>query len=362
MILFMSAVTNAQLLNNPESVVFDSARHCYLVSNWAEGSGEIVRIDSNGTQSYFSTALQGQYQIAGLYIYGDTLLAAAGNAPGAGVAAFELETGNLLYFISIPGIGLPNDITSDASRIVYVTDYWGNKLYKIIDRTPYLFMSHGLGNPNGIMYDELYHRLLIVSCTGSGYPILQLTLEDSALSTLVVTALPGGDGITMDNERNLYFCEWGNDAVYRYDSTFTGDPTLFSSGHDDPADIYFDRVHSVLAVPNFSSNTVDFVPIVSSATEERDKGILPQHIQLHQNWPNPFNPVTHISYDMANAGHVTLTIFDMLGREIKTIVNETQSMGNHSVILDGSELSSGIYFCRLQAGSFVATKKMVLLK
>jgi len=361
-VLFLSAVTSAQLLNNPESVVFDSVRNCYLVSNWGENSGEIVRIDSNGTQSYFSIALQNQYQIAGLHIYGDTLLAAAGVEPGAGVAGFDLGTGELIYFITIPDIGLPNDITSDTSGIVYVTDYWGDKLYKIIDRTPYLFMSQGLGHPNGIMYDELYNRLLIVSVTGPGSPILQVTLEDSTLSTVVTTGLPGGDGITMDTECNVYLCEWTNDAVYRYDSTFTVGPTLFSTGHDDPADIWFDRVNSVLAVPNFSANTVDFVPVIPSAVDEGADDGLPKSIRLNQNCPNPFNPSTRITYELTKASHVSLGVFDLLGRKVMTLVNESRPAGSHSIIFDGSQLASGVYFYRLQAGDFATTKKMVLLK
>ncbi|MBU1708102.1 hypothetical protein KKB28_09360, partial [bacterium] len=282
-IILLSTSANAQLLNNPESVVYDSARHCYLVSNWAENSGEIVRIDSNGTQTYFSTALQGQYQIAGLYIYGDTLLAAAGNAPDAGVAGFSLETGELLYFIVIPGIGLPNDITSDTSGIVYLTDYWGDKLYKIIDRTPYVFMTANLGNPNGIMYDELYNRLLIVSVARPGSPILQVALEDSVLSMVVQTGLPGGDGIAMDDERNVYVCEWTYDKIYTFDSTFTVGPEVFSTGHADPADFYFDRVNQVLAVPNFSGNSVDFIPIIPNAIWETVAVDIPQNITLYQN-------------------------------------------------------------------------------
>ena len=190
----------------------------------------------------------------------------------------------------------------------------------------------------------------------------QVTLEDSTLSTLATTGLPGGDGITMDTERNVYLCEWTNDAVYRYDSTFTVGPTLFSTGHNDPADIYFDRVNSVLAVPNFSANTVDFVPVIPSAVDEGADGGLPQSIRLHQNCPNPFNPATQIAYDLTKATHVSLKVFDLLGREVRTLMDEVQPVGSHSVFFDGSRLASGIYLYHLQAGAFTTTKKMVLLK
>ncbi|MBU1937294.1 T9SS type A sorting domain-containing protein [bacterium] len=361
-IILLSTSANAQLLNNPESVVYDSARHCYLVSNWAENSGEIVRIDSNGTQTYFSTALQGQYQIAGLYIYGDTLLAAAGNAPDAGVAGFSLETGELLYFIVIPGIGLPNDITSDTSGIIYLTDYWGDKLYKIIDRTPYVFMTANLGNPNGIMYDELYNRLLIVSVTRPGSPILQVALEDSVLSMVTQTGLSGGDGIAMDDERNVYLCEWTHDRIYTFDSTFTVGPEVFSTGHNDPADFYFDRVNQVLAVPNFSGNSVDFIPIIPSAIWETVAVEIPQNITLYQNWPNPFNPFTVIRFHLNEPGFVSLKVYNLLGQEIATLLSGMKTAGTQTITFNGKDLPSGIYLYRLETDDFAAQKKMLLLK
>jgi len=89
---------------------------------------------------------------------------------------------------------------------------------------------------------------------------------------------------------------------------------------------------------------------------------LPAELVLRQNYPNPFNSITQIGYELTKAGSVRLEVFDLLGREVGTVVMETQSAGNHGVTFDGSGLGSGIYFCRLQVGDFVATKKMVLLK
>jgi len=93
------------LLSNPESIVYDAEHRCYLVSNWADDGpgtkGTIVRIDGAGNQSYFNTDLIGQYGIAGLYIHGDQLLAAAGNAPDPGIAVYSLETSELVDFISV---------------------------------------------------------------------------------------------------------------------------------------------------------------------------------------------------------------------------------------------------------------------
>jgi len=89
---------------------------------------------------------------------------------------------------------------------------------------------------------------------------------------------------------------------------------------------------------------------------------LPREFRLYQNYPNPFNSETTINYDVPKASVVTLLIYDLLGKEVATLVDEMRPAGSHAVIFDGSQLPSGIYFCRLQAGDFVAAKKMVLLK
>ena len=83
---------------------------------------------------------------------------------------------------------------------------------------------------------------------------------------------------------------------------------------------------------------------------------------LSQNFPNPFNPVTVIEYALPKSGDVSLTIYNLLGEEVTRLVSENQQAGYHKVNLDASSLVSGIYFYRLQAGDFVRTRKMVLLK
>jgi hypothetical protein len=89
---------------------------------------------------------------------------------------------------------------------------------------------------------------------------------------------------------------------------------------------------------------------------------VPQKFALNQNFPNPFNPTTKISFSMAKAGPVMLTVFDMSGKEVTKLVNTTLSAGNFEYEFDGSKLSSGVYFYRIITNDFVDTKKMSLLK
>lgn len=96
--------------------------------------------------------------------------------------------------------------------------------------------------------------------------------------------------------------------------------------------------------------------------ETADLNVLPTHYALRQNYPNPFNPSTTISFDLPENSLVSLEIFDITGRMVATLVNGMKTAGSHSVTFYGSDLSSGIYFVRLEAGNFRQTMKILLVK
>jgi len=96
-------------------------------------------------------------------------------------------------------------------------------------------------------------------------------------------------------------------------------------------------------------------------TDVNENNILVE-FELHQNYPNPFNPSTTIKWQQPKLGFVTLKIYDVLGREVTTLVNEELAAGKHETIFDASLLPSGVYFYQLKAGEFIQTKKMLLIK
>jgi len=105
----------------------------------------------------------------------------------------------------------------------------------------------------------------------------------------------------------------------------------------------------------------------SDAVLSIDEELLPDKFALHQNYPNPFNPVTTLRYDLPENSLVNIIIYDLLGRQVKTLVNQTQEAGYKSVLWNatnnyGKPVSAGVYLYQIQAGEFVQTKKMVLLK
>jgi hypothetical protein len=96
--------------------------------------------------------------------------------------------------------------------------------------------------------------------------------------------------------------------------------------------------------------------------KETPTPMVPMVYKLEQNYPNPFNPTTIITYSIPTNSDVRLTVYDILGRVVKVLVNEKKGPGVYTASLNGGQLASGVYFYRLVAGSFVQTKKMLLLK
>ncbi|MEO8167221.1 MAG: T9SS type A sorting domain-containing protein, partial [bacterium] len=112
----------------------------------------------------------------------------------------------------------------------------------------------------------------------------------------------------------------------------------------------------VLSVP---SNKMG---VTSEAYKIAINETIPKRTQLFGNYPNPFNPSTTITFDLSKAGFVSLKIYDILGREVSTLLNENSKAGRYSRVFDASQLSSGVYFYRLQAESFTQTRKLLFTK
>jgi hypothetical protein len=105
-----------------------------------------------------------------------------------------------------------------------------------------------------------------------------------------------------------------------------------------------------------------FDPFGVNSVEENDTKLMPEKYHLSQNYPNPFNPITNIQFSIPKTGFVTLKIYNLLGQEVDILVSEKMDSGTHKSIWNASELASCVYFYKLQAGSFVQTRKLILMK
>nr|NQU88954.1 T9SS type A sorting domain-containing protein [Bacteroidota bacterium] len=256
-----SSLSAQNLLNNPESVVFDPQNNRYLVSNWGDGS--IVQIDSTGQQSYFSQVLS---STAGITIVGETVFVSSNEEPYAGIIGFDLTSAEMVFDVEIPGSELLNDITSDNSGNLYVTDSDGNKIYRVMISTANysIFVDSALNYPNGIAFDEINNRLLALNSLWTNQPIIAINLEDSTHMTVVETNISSTDGLVIDQFGDVYFSSWTTDNIYKYDPSFTNPPEVISGGHNNPADIGLNKISDILAIPCFNGNSVYFLPVAGN--------------------------------------------------------------------------------------------------
>ncbi len=113
-----------------------------------------------------------------------------------------------------------------------------------------------------------------------------------------------------------------------------------------------------------ASNNVGWkvLNVYSGTTAVQNENIAPRSFNLEQNYPNPFNPTTTIVYTIPHSRFVSLKVYDILGREVKTLVNQEELPGTYKVQFNGNGIASGVYFYRIEAGEFISTKKFVLLK
>ncbi len=139
--------------------------------------------------------------------------------------------------------------------------------------------------------------------------------------------------------------------------------TMYTDEAIDLGQEYFYR----LAAFDHAGNKSDYSQAMSVTLAIDPVSLIPDVFALHQNYPNPFNPVTQIRYDLPEDSYVSITIYDIMGRNIKSLVNTDQTAGYRSIRWNatnnlGEPVSAGMYIYMIQAGEFRQTKKMVLLK
>jgi glucuronoarabinoxylan endo-1,4-beta-xylanase len=190
-----------------------------------------------------------------------------------------------------------------------------------------------------------YHRIDATYRPQSGVYLVAFKGEETVIVVINTTTTSKDQTFTISNDSIEY--------VRRYTTSET--KNLSFDGIIDLTDNSFTVTLEGKSITTFvSTNNSTGVKLLDSS--------IPQSYSLNQNYPNPFNPSTIISFSLPSKSFVTLKIFDMMGKEVATLVNEELAAGKYHYQWDASNLSSGVYFYRLQSGSFVETKKLVLLR
>jgi len=229
---------------------------------------------------------------------------------------------------------------------------------------------------SGFLYPvEMMSNSLVGYCSALNYfPVYLFKTTDGGNSwgnayTVPVEANWGVSSIKhVAGTYNWYFSTESMMNVPIYKSTNNGltwAPMIIDNNHDQVRSMCFTRNGNRIrgfastysgAIYNLYSDTAYLVNV------ENIGGTIPSNYKLEQNYPNPFNPITKINFNVPRSGRALLVVYDMLGREVSTLVNVNLQPGVYETTFDGSGLNSGVYFYRLTSGDYSETRKMILLK
>jgi hypothetical protein len=252
------------------------------------------------------------------------------------------------------------------------------------------------------LFAKDYHQFAVGKAEAKGATTLVVPLEIANADNLVALDIPlsFSDGVTLmevnfDNTRISYFdfkisnidnekntviigampqmsmeakpdLKAGSgviaNLVFAIDDPSVNTVKIEAIEMDDPYHILMFVYHEYGADGSIANVFVEYPEFGSSVAYDNPAKQLPTEYDLAQNYPNPFNPATNISFALPNAGQVKLVVYNVLGQEVETLVDQHMEAGNHTVTWQANEYSSGVYFYRLNAEKYTQTLKMMLLK
>ena len=324
-LLLATFISNGQTYNGPESAEFDVVNNRWLIGN--TGSHQVLAKDSLGALTIFAQGLgSGPY---GIEIVGDTLFCCCGSS----IKGYLLSSGAQVFNVNV-GASFLNGLAHDNSSNLYATDFSSKTIIRlnIATQVDSVVASGLTQTPNGIIFDEANNRCVYVTW-GSNAPVKAIDLSTYAVSTVVTTTLGSCDGIARDGEGRYYVSSWGSQSIYRFDSAFAAPPVVVGTGMSSPADIYYDAVHDVLAVPNSGNNTVTFLDFNTSIIVCIGTG------NISNVYPNPAN--SNVTVEFTDENYSSVEVFNSAGQIVNKI-GYTKT-GNNFVI-NVSALARGNYY------------------
>ncbi|RKY91504.1 MAG: hypothetical protein DRQ01_07605 [Ignavibacteriae bacterium] len=205
--------------------------------------------------------------------------------------------------------------------------------------------------------------------TGNGmvYSFLRPYTNSNGLT--VVNFSGSSQSVTLDlTTTNLKFTGgFDPGTTYWVNDLYNGNSTQTLGSDLSNFNVSLSSYGSAVYTISILEEMVNLPPIPPIVSVDDQVAVIPANFHLYQNFPNPFNPSTTIRYSIVEPGNVSIKIYDVLGREVKTLVNEVKTVGTYSSTWNGynnfgNKVSSGIYFYRMESGSFIEAKKMILLK
>jgi hypothetical protein len=320
-------------------------------------SGDNVTLNTSGATGTFSDKEIGTGKtvtITGLTISGSDAANYTLTQPTttASITAAPVNTGAIAgagYLPSPAGAFVKTPTFGGRGYFAFAAAYIGKNPVTPTGLVEYQLKSRSLFGTSVMKFSSSQFESLVVSGSrgtlkGTG------TVDGSGSYGFLLSVIDG----QLFNGNKLRMKIWdknhGNAVVY---------DTQMGSG-DDAAPT--GAVTGLLSVSKSGGSTASSNVSIQQVMEEGTATEIPTQYELYNAYPNPFNPSTTIRFDLPDAARVQLVVFDMLGREVAVLVDEERPAGQHAVKFDAGRLSSGVYIYRLQAGNFVQTKKLTLMK
>jgi hypothetical protein len=298
-------------------------------------------------------------------------------------------TENLIYDIDETGFTAGQEPADGSCDIVYDSNgnlhvAWGSYLY-IGDGAAYLTQDAGIRHwsaASGVQEIALADpdtNIVHHGLTDGDYISHPALSADASGNVFVVYYRFINEQDDSSNYYQHVFGRGSSDGGMSWSGEYEMTPgTGFDGTYPIVADLVDDYVHFVYYCDAFASNAlqgghgdiqvafmyhmVSALDILNTVGVREVTDVIPDAYRLEQNYPNPFNPTTNIRYSIPQNAFVTLTVFDMLGREVATLVNQEQAAGSYVADFNAASLANGTYFYKIQAGNFSETRKMMVLK
>jgi len=347
---------------NTAWIVFDS-------TSGSTTSSGIFRTTNGGTSWEKQITARDPFFV---YFFDNSNGLVVGNPEGGYWAIYTTSnSGNT--WTRVPSANIPSPISGEmiepgGAPCGFGNSFWfaslfGNgNLYRTTDKG--LTWSKSQAIPGAVGMSMAFESEL-VGLISSDYPAVYRRTTDGGqtfntvgntpgITPHYLTAIPGSPGAYMMTNFDLF--GWSPGSAYTLDGGQTWNVIDYQShGRND-------FVSPTVGWSGGGNDSLYKYTGIPLPVEDGSISTLPDQFGLEQNYPNPFNPSTTIKYSIYITEFVTLKVYDVLGNEVATLVNEEKPAGSYEVHFNAAELSSGIYFYELQTGNFVGTKKMILLK
>ncbi len=342
-ITLVTSFAVSQNYQNAESVEWDTVNNQWLIAN----GNNILTDDGEGVLGVFSNGSASH----GMEVVGNILFAIDSNI----LKGFDLTTEQEVMSLSIPGVSFLNGMASDGNGMLWVTDFGSSRIYAVnvtdIDNPTATILVNDTGDtPNGILYDNA-DRLLFVTWGGNA-KVRSVDLVTAVVSDIVDTGLGNLDGI-VKFEGNYIISSWSPARLTRYTSDFSSSEIVDSPSLNSPADIGVNP-EGVVGVP--MGNNVEYVDI-NLLVGFNDVQLMTTDFNLSE---NPINESSILTFELKISQEVSITIYSVLGKKIKQLIDNVTLSGFQSVQLNKTGLTSGVYLLQIEAGTQRISKKFLV--